>query len=86
MPTVVAVPTLSLALKVPKIRRTGNTMQDQRAETSRQRLIDAINLLMAYRKLRPDAVAFHKRHAELELKDKLLVQCVVVLSPSTGVL
>lgn len=47
-----------LALKVPAIRRTGNTKADYMAELERQDLVDAVDILVKHPSLRGDALRF----------------------------
>lgn len=48
----------------PKAKKTGNMSADLRAETNRQHLIDAINLLVLHENLRGDMVAQMRRLVE----------------------
>lgn len=54
-------PMSKLAEKIPKAKKTGNTSADLRAETSRQYLIDGVNLMVQHEALRADMVAQLRR-------------------------
>lgn len=58
-----------LADKVPKAKKTGNVSADLRAETNRQHIIDAINLLVLHESLRGDTVAQMRRIVEESTKE-----------------